>query len=93
MAMLIQTLSVKLGIARGKNLGEVCRDELPQPVVWDVGGRVVGRTGGPIWRIPRRGAPVAESPKDEGLTVDGEVAIPLRTWRRLFASRLPDSSW
>src|ERR1051325_3538734 len=28
MAMLIQTLSAKLGIATGKNLAEVCRDEL-----------------------------------------------------------------
>jgi manganese transport protein len=30
MAMLIQTLSAKLGIATGKNLAEVCRDELPR---------------------------------------------------------------
>src|ERR671938_1228728 len=32
MAMLIQTLSAKLGIATGRNLAEVCRDELPRPV-------------------------------------------------------------
>jgi manganese transport protein len=32
MAMLIQTLSAKLGIATGKNLAEVCRDELPRRV-------------------------------------------------------------
>jgi manganese transport protein len=31
MAMLIQTLSAKLGIATGRNLAEVCRDELPRP--------------------------------------------------------------
>src|ERR671939_2054699 len=30
MAMLIQTLSAKLGIATGRNLAEVCRDELPR---------------------------------------------------------------
>src|SRR5689334_10204846 len=30
MAMLIQTLSAKLGIATGRNLPEVCRDELPR---------------------------------------------------------------
>jgi manganese transport protein len=30
MAMLVQTLSAKLGIATGKNLAEVCRDELPR---------------------------------------------------------------
>ncbi len=34
MAMLIQTLSAKLGIATGKNLAETCREEFPRPVVW-----------------------------------------------------------
>lgn len=34
MAMLIQSLSAKLGIATGKNLAEVCRDRFPKPVVW-----------------------------------------------------------
>src|SRR5213596_1995352 len=34
MAMLIQTLSAKLGIATGKNLPEVCREEFPRPLVW-----------------------------------------------------------
>ena len=34
MAMLIQSLSAKLGIATGRNLAEVCRDEFPRPVVW-----------------------------------------------------------
>lgn len=33
MAMLIQTLSAKLGIATGYNLGELCRLHFPQPVV------------------------------------------------------------
>src|SRR3954453_7269623 len=32
-AMLIQTLSRKLGIATGPNLAEVCRDEFSRPVV------------------------------------------------------------
>src|SRR5689334_13708428 len=32
MAMLIQTLSAKLGIASGRNLAEVCRDEFPRRV-------------------------------------------------------------
>src|SRR5437870_11350953 len=32
MAMLIQTLSAKLGIATGKNLAEVCRERLPRRV-------------------------------------------------------------
>jgi manganese transport protein len=34
MAMLIQTLSAKLGIATGLNLAEVCREQFPRPVVW-----------------------------------------------------------
>ena len=34
MAMLIQSLSAKLGIATGKNLPEVIRDRYPRPVVW-----------------------------------------------------------
>lgn len=34
MAMLIQSLSAKLGIATGHNLAEVCRDRFPRPVVW-----------------------------------------------------------
>ncbi|MFN2226603.1 MAG: Nramp family divalent metal transporter, partial [Anaerolineae bacterium] len=34
MAMLLQTLSAKLGIATGLNLAEHCRDEFPRPVVW-----------------------------------------------------------
>jgi manganese transport protein len=32
MAMLVQTLSAKLGIATGKNLAECCRDEFSRPV-------------------------------------------------------------
>ncbi|MDA8188046.1 MAG: Nramp family divalent metal transporter [Dehalococcoidales bacterium] len=34
MAMLIQSLSAKLGIATGRNLAELCRDRFPPPVVW-----------------------------------------------------------
>ncbi len=34
MAMLIQSLSAKLGIATGSNLAEVMRDNFPRPVVW-----------------------------------------------------------
>lgn len=33
-AMLVQTLSAKLGIATGRNLAELCRDRLPRPLVW-----------------------------------------------------------
>src|SRR3982750_11994 len=38
MAMLIQTLSAKLGIATGMNLAEVCREQFPQPVIWAMWG-------------------------------------------------------
>jgi manganese transport protein len=34
MAMLIQALSAKLGIASGKNLAELCHDHFPRPVVY-----------------------------------------------------------
>lgn len=34
MAMLIQVLSAKLGIATGTNLAEMCRERFPRPVVW-----------------------------------------------------------
>ncbi|HYM70786.1 MAG TPA: Nramp family divalent metal transporter [bacterium] len=34
MAMLVQTLSAKLGIATGRNLAEMCREQFPRPVVW-----------------------------------------------------------
>ena len=34
MAMLIQTLSAKLGIASGKNLAEQCRENFPRPVAY-----------------------------------------------------------
>lgn len=34
MAMLLQSLSAKLGIATGKNLAEMCRDHFPKPVVY-----------------------------------------------------------
>jgi len=33
MAMLIQTLSAKLGIATGRNLAQLCRENFPRPVV------------------------------------------------------------
>ncbi len=33
-AMVIQTLSAKLGIATGRNLAEVCRERYRRPVVW-----------------------------------------------------------
>jgi manganese transport protein len=34
MAMLIQNLSAKVGIATGRNLPELCREHLPRPVTW-----------------------------------------------------------
>ncbi len=34
MAMLLQSLSAKLGIVTGRNLAEMCRERLPKPLVW-----------------------------------------------------------
>ena len=34
MAMLVQSLSAKLGIASGRNLAELCREYFPGPVIW-----------------------------------------------------------
>jgi manganese transport protein len=34
MAMLVQTLAAKLGLATGRNLAETCREEFPRSVVW-----------------------------------------------------------
>ena len=34
MAMVVQSMSAKLGIATGQNLPEVCRDRFPRPVTW-----------------------------------------------------------
>src|SRR5512144_3072797 len=34
MAMLIQNLSAKIGIATGRNLPELCREHFPRPVSW-----------------------------------------------------------
>jgi manganese transport protein len=33
-AMVVQALSAKLGIATGRNLAEMCREQFPRPVVW-----------------------------------------------------------
>jgi manganese transport protein len=34
MAMLVQYLSAKVGVATGKNLPELCREHLPRPATW-----------------------------------------------------------
>lgn len=34
MAVLVQILSAKLGIASGRNLAELCRERFPSPIVW-----------------------------------------------------------
>ena len=42
MAMLIQALSAKLGLATGKNLAEICREEYPPWLVWIMWGLMEG---------------------------------------------------
>src|SRR5438552_6890276 len=34
MAILLQTLSARLGIATGRDLAQACRDHYPRPIVW-----------------------------------------------------------
>ena len=53
MAMLVQTLSAKLGIATGRNLAEVCRDNFPRRVSF---GSVAPGRGDRDGDRPRRGA-------------------------------------
>ncbi len=36
MAMLVQVLSAKLGIATGRNLAEMCREQFPRWIVWSM---------------------------------------------------------
>lgn len=45
-AMLVQSLSAKLGIATGKNLAEVCRSRYPRGVVWG------------MWAVMERSTPL-----------------------------------
>jgi hypothetical protein len=55
MAMLIQSLSAKLGIATGQNLAEHCRNEFPRPVVismWIIGELVAIATDSPNSWVP-----------------------------------------
>ena len=57
MAMLIQTLSAKLGIATGMNLAEQCREHFPRPVVYcHVGLDGTCRHGDRSGGVPRGGA-------------------------------------
>ncbi len=44
-AMLFQALSAKLGIVTRRNLAEMCRDQLPRPVVYALWGE-----SSPRWR-------------------------------------------
>jgi len=39
MAMLVQYLSAKVGIATGRNLPELCREAFPRPVTWGLWGQ------------------------------------------------------
>jgi manganese transport protein len=39
MAMLVQYLSAKVGVATGKNLPELCREHFPRPVSWGLWGQ------------------------------------------------------
>src|SRR3954454_16814876 len=36
MAILLQTLSARLGIVTGRDLAQACRDHYPKPIVWSL---------------------------------------------------------
>src|SRR4051812_14203749 len=67
MAMLVQALTAKLGLATGRDLATLCRERLPRPVTWGLwlqaeavsvatrGAGVIRGGGGP--EPPLRGAP------------------------------------
>ena len=68
MAMLIQTLSAKLGIATGRNLPEVCREQLLAPhLARALGPGRADRDGDRPGRVPRRGARAAPALRDRAL--------------------------
>ena len=91
MAMLIQNLSAKIGIATGRNLPELCREHFPRPV--DLGAVGPGRAhrhGHRPGRVRRRG--------DRAEPALRRAALPrgphhrrrrLRDPRRCRATRLP----
>src|SRR2546430_14794358 len=62
LAMLIQTLSAKLGIATGRNLPEVCRDRLPRRaalLLWGQAGAIAMAAHPPeVLRAPVRVHPL-----------------------------------
>src|ERR671913_267772 len=55
MAMLIQSMSAKLGIATGKNLPEVCRARFPRPVTFLPAGLLTAVGAFGILELQRRG--------------------------------------
>ena len=50
LAMLIQNLSGKMGIATGHNLPELCRIHFPRQVTWGCGSRPSSSPWRPTWR-------------------------------------------
>ena len=54
LAMLIQYLSAKVGIATGRSLPELCRERFPRPVTWGCGPGRADRDGDRPRRVCRR---------------------------------------
>ena len=93
MAMLIQTLSAKLGIATGTNLAEVCRERFPRPVssaaLDSGGGDRDGHRPGGIHRRSARPAPPLRDPALSRGVDHGRVRVrdPRAAGARLPAAR------
>lgn len=55
MAILLQALAVRLGVATGRDLAQACRDHYPGPSIWRCGSRAKWRSSRAI--SPRSSAP------------------------------------
>ena len=65
MAMVVQTLSAKVGIATGRNLAELCREHFPRPVVVTVCG------SRPSWSRWRPTWPSSSGPRSASTSCSG----------------------
>jgi len=91
MAMLIQSLSAKVGLATGRNLAELCREYYPPPVVWGLWGQAEAVAmatdlaeiiGGAIALNLLFGVPLFSGGMITGAVAFGLLALQGRSYRR-----------
>ena len=91
MAMLIQALSAKLGLATGHNLCEVSRERFPRPVVWGLWGQaelvamatdLAEVIGGAIALNLLFGLPLLQGGIITGVVAFGLLGLQTRSFRR-----------